>query len=85
MTKRQFFINQEAENKSLGNELEDENKYIPLLYWTSKQHKNPYKFRFISGASHCPNKTISIEVSLALKCIKLTSRITVVKSNRILD
>ena len=69
-SRRQFFIQQEAENKALGNTLEEENKHIPLLYWTSKQHKNPYKFRFIAGASHCPSKTISIEVALALKCIK---------------
>ena len=55
----------------LGNKLSDENKYIPLLYWTSKQHKTPYKFRFIAGASHCTNKTIFIEVALALKCIKI--------------
>ena len=24
---------------------------IPLLYWNSKQHKTPYKFRFIAGAT----------------------------------
>ena len=53
-----------------GNDLKEENKHIPLLYWTSKQHKNPYKFRFIAGASHCTNKTISLEVALALRCIK---------------
>ena len=70
MTQRQFFKQQEAENNALGYELDEENRHIPLLYWTSKQHKNPYKFRFISGASHCPNKNISIDVSLALKCIK---------------
>ena len=65
-----FFKNQEQENMLLGNSLEEENKHIPLLYWTSKQHKNPYKFRFIAGASHSTNKTVSKEVSLALKCIK---------------
>ena len=65
-----FFRKQELANKELDVTLEDENKHIPLLYWTSKQHKNPFKFRFIAGASHCYNKTISIEVSLALKCIK---------------
>ena len=56
--------------RSLGNELEEDNKYVPLLYWTSKQHKDPYKFRFIAGASRCPSKTTSIQVSLALKLIK---------------
>ena len=48
----------------------DNNRYIPLLYWTSKQHKCPYKFRFIAGASKCYNKQLAIEMSLALKCIK---------------
>ena len=70
LSEEKFYQQQELKNKQLGNTLTEENKYIPLLYWTSKQHKNPYKFRFIAGASHCTNKTISQEVSLALKCIK---------------
>ena len=48
----------------------DNNQYIPLLYWTSKQHKFPYKFLFIAGASKCYNKQLAIELSLALKCIQ---------------
>ena len=48
----------------------DNNQYIPLLYWTSKQHKCPYKFRFIAGSSKCYNKQLAIELSLVLKCIK---------------
>ena len=43
---------------------------MKLLYWTSKQHKCPYKFRFIAGASKCYNKQLAIDLSLALKCIK---------------
>ena len=56
--------------KDLNIRLTKENCHIPYLYWTSKQHKNPYKFRFISGAKHCTTKQISLEVALALKCIK---------------
>ena len=56
--------------QKFGIKLTDANRNIPLLYWTSKQHKNPYKFRFIAGASHCYNKQLAIELSLALKCIK---------------
>ena len=48
----------------------DINNYMPLLYWTSKQHKRPYKFRFIAGASKCHNKQLAIDLSLALKCRK---------------
>ena len=44
----------------------DNNQYIPLLYWNSKQHKCPYKFRFIAGASKCYDKQLAI----ALKRIK---------------
>ena len=43
---------------------------IPILYWVSKQHKNPYKFRFIAGATNCTTKTFSVQLSLALKLIK---------------
>ena len=70
ITEEEFYSEQEQTNIQLGNTLKEKNRNIPLLYWTSKQHKNPYKFRFIAGASHCTNKTISLEVSLALKCIK---------------
>ena len=35
-----------------GIKLLDENQKIPLLYWTSKQQKDPYKFRSIAGVSH---------------------------------
>ena len=43
-------------SSTFGMKLLDINHYIPLLYWTSKQHKCPYKFRFIAGASKCYNK-----------------------------
>ena len=65
-----FFAEQTEANLRNMNTLEEENEHIPLLYWTSKQHKNPYKFRFISGASHSYNKTISVQVASALKFIK---------------
>jgi ubiquitin C-terminal hydrolase len=58
------------ELKELNIRVTKENCHIPYLYWTSKQHKNPYKFRFIAGAKHCTTKQISAEVALALKCIK---------------
>ena len=50
--------------------LVDINHYIPLLYWISKQHKCPYKFRFTAGASKGYNKQLATDLSLALKCIK---------------
>ena len=50
--------------------LKESDRNIPLMYWISKQHKNPYKFRFISGASHCTTKPLSVELSFILKLIK---------------
>ena len=50
--------------------LKDTDRNVPLIYWISKQHKNPYKFRFISGASHCTTKPLSVELSYILKLIK---------------
>ena len=55
---------------TFGMKLLDNSQYIPVLYWTPKQHKYPYKFRFIAGASTCYSKQLAIELSLALKCIK---------------
>ena len=70
ISENRFFLEQKEANKQYNHKLVPENEHIPLLYWTSKQHKNPFKFRFISGASHCYNKTISKDVSAALKHIK---------------
>ena len=57
-------------DKDFNIKLKEEDKNIPLIYWISKQHKNPYKFRFISGASHCTTKPLAVELSLVLKLIK---------------
>ena len=37
--------------KSLGNELSEEDKRLPYLYWTPKLHKSPVKHCFIAGSS----------------------------------
>ena len=65
-----YTFHEEKLLSTFGMKLLDINHYIPLLYWTSKQHKCPYKFQFIAGASKCYNKQLAIELSLALKCIK---------------
>ena len=39
--------------KSLGIELSDDDKILPYLYWTPKQHKSPVKQHFITGSSKC--------------------------------
>ena len=37
-------------------------KNIPLLYWVSKQYKNPYKFRLIAGETNFTTKTLSVQL-----------------------
>ena len=72
ISENRFFMEQADNIVKLNNSntITEVDQHIPLLYWTSKQHKTPFKFRFISGASHCYNKIISQEVSAALKHIK---------------
>ena len=65
-----YTFHEEKLSSTFGMKLLDINHYIPLLYWTSKQHKCQYKFRFITGASKYYNKQLAINLSLALKCIK---------------
>ena len=50
--------------------LSEKDLRVPLLYWNSKQHKTPYKARFIAGATRCTTKPLSVELSLVMKCIK---------------
>ena len=59
--------------------LSEKDLRVPLLYWNSKQHKTPYKARFIAGATHCTTKPLSVELSLVMKCIKNISRLIVNK------
>ena len=60
--------------------IKEVDKNIPLLYWVSKQHKNPYKFRFIAGATNCTTTTLSVQLSLALKLIKNHFKTAAIKS-----
>ena len=64
-----------AEHTSILNdlfemEIKEENKKLPFLYAIPKLHKNPFKFRFISGARACTTKQISILLNNALLCIR---------------
>ena len=43
---------------------------LPKIFWIPKLHKDPFKFRFIAGASRCTTKQLSIIINLGLKVIK---------------
>ena len=50
--------------------IDNKNKCLPRLFATPKLHKNPYKFRFISGASVSSIKKASIILHRALQFFK---------------
>jgi len=56
--------------KNYNIKISDKDSSIPLLFWIPKLHKNPYKSRFIAGASNCTTKQLSVEVTLCLKTIR---------------
>lgn len=57
--------------KTFGIKLSDKEMSLPLMYWTSKQHKDPFKQRYVTGAYKCTTSQISIDIQLILKSIKL--------------
>ena len=65
LEKHQFELKEDFNIK-----LSEKDMKIPLLYWNSKQHKTPYKAHFIAGATHCTTKSLAVELSIVMKCIK---------------
>lgn len=56
ISKQQLFQQHEKFLLNFNIFLDDENKHVPNLYWTSKQHNTPYKSRFIAGARKSTSK-----------------------------
>ena len=56
--------------KNFNINVSDDNSSIPTLFWIPKLHKNPFKSRFIAGASKCTTKQLSIDVTLCLTVIR---------------
>ena len=45
---------------SFGIDTNDDELYLPYIYWIPKMHKNPYKHLFIAGSTKCSTKPLSI-------------------------
>lgn len=50
----------------------EEDKKVPHIYWTSKQHKSPPSERFIVSGVHCSTKTLSKKLSCIFKLVQKT-------------
>ena len=57
-------------SKNFNINISDQDSSIPSLFWIPKLHKNPFKSRFIAGASKCTTKQLSVEVTLCLTAIR---------------
>ena len=47
----------------------EKDKNLPRIFWNPKFHKDPYKARFISGATHCSVKHLSKLVNKGLQVL----------------
>lgn len=65
-----IFNAHEKISKQFNLTLDIENKKTPSIFATAKMHKNPYAFRFITGARKSSTKPLSILAHFALKHIK---------------
>ncbi len=50
-----------------GITINKDNHDLPVLYWTAKLHKSPYKSRFIAGSVHSTLKQAAKELAIAIK------------------
>ena len=55
--------------KSLGIDVTEKEKELPLMYWTPKKHKQPTGMRFIIASRVCSTKKLSKAISLVFKKI----------------
>ena len=55
---------------SFGVDMKDEDCDLPLLYWTPKLHKRPYKQRYIAGAVKCSTKPLSQILTSSFTTVK---------------
>ena len=56
----EVFGNHKSVLTSFGIQANNEELYLPYIYWIPKIHKNPYKHKFIAGSAKCSTKPLSI-------------------------
>ena len=58
------------ENDIYSEELDEDFKKLPYIYWLPKQHKDPPKSRFVVSGKFCSMKPLAKRISKALKTIQ---------------
>ena len=70
-TEEEIILRHEDFLKSHGLKMDPDNRHLPFLYGTTKMHKDPIKFRFITSARNSSLQQLSEVVGLCLKtCLK---------------
>ena len=70
LTKEEILDNHRSVLCSFGISSKDDELDLPSLYWIPKQHKCPYKHRYIAGSSKCSTKPLSKLLTSILSAIK---------------
>lgn len=69
-TKEHILKRHEKINENFKLQNKDDKQTIPYIYANPKLHKNPYKFRFITGAYNSSIKELSVELHKILQFVK---------------
>ena len=70
LSKEEITDNHRSVLSSFGVSIKDDDCDLPVLYWTPKLHKCPYKQRFIAGSARCTTKPLSQLLTSILTAIK---------------
>jgi len=68
-TKEEIIFENVCFSKTFGLNPDDNDKSLPIMYWTPKMHKNPIGARFIVASKKCSTKLLSKSVSKVFKLI----------------
>ena len=67
LTKDEIIDDNVTYSQKLGFKITNNEKELPIMYWTPKFHKKPYGTRFIVASKQCSTKQLSKSVSSAFK------------------